>query len=713
MTGIRGEVEAVVGAALAGGPGVTVVRAVPGGGKTAGAIGAVVTRLPERTLWAVRETVGSGQAGAAPTLAEQTARGFTAAADQAVTQIVLGRTHLDDEEYHQQFAWDRPVAVVSHAHLPLLLQPGLRGALGQLREAGGVVIDEDPLSALSLHAGLTRGQGQLRGLPLADLADVLRPHAMGAQQQAAVDVLAGLARGWPPTLKQHLKHIHPFAAAWPRQGIARCMLRGPGFWNLIGPALQILVDQPAADTALRVAVAAHLFPSLRGEDISLTTRERLADLIVDALVDDLVAAEEGQVRRRCGLLWKGEFTSTYPKVLAFDLLQPVVIDRPVVVLDAYASPAQYRAMFGADCRVLDVGARRPLRVQLAPQLALDPARFQPRKSLLVAREVLAHAARSRQVLLAPRGTHKAVQQALSTAADLTGMSAPPPALTHWYSGRGNNAHAGLDTRALALPHLPAVVRECSLTALFPLEADHAARAALMAHHERSELLQMLHRGRQLQFDPASAPRAILHALPCALCPEHARATCTAQDQSQPKTCGHWDGDLALEPYRPAVPVTPGSPNILFGVVLADIARDLERCCGGAPLIALEALGLVVPRARGAIHRAQLVTATNALLKLGKDSTLPALGAWRRRWNALPGPFAQRRETVWRGLVDACGDRSRRPVDQVLGAGGLGWSRWQLKAGQPTPAIVWAVDQAAAAKALQGLLPSLAASSSVQ
>lgn len=380
MTGIRGEVEAVVGAALAGGPGVTVVRAVPGGGKTAGAIGAVVTRLPEKTLWAVRETVGSGQAGAAPTLAEQTACDFTAAAGQAVTQIVLGRTHLDDEEYHQQFSWDRPVALVSHAHLPLVLQPGLRGALGQLREASGVVIDEDPLSALSLHVGLTKGQNQLRGLPLADLAEVLRPHATGAQQQAAVDVLAGLAQGWPLELKQHLKHVHPFAAPWPGQGIARCMLRGADFWTLIGPALQILVEQPSADTALRAAVAAHLFPSLRGEDISLTTRERLADLIVDALVDDLVAAEDGQVRRRCGLVWRGNFESLYPKVLAVDILQPVLVDRPIVVLDAYASEAQYRAMFGADCRVLDVGARRPLRVQLAPSspwIPRGPSRARP------------------------------------------------------------------------------------------------------------------------------------------------------------------------------------------------------------------------------------------------------------------------------------------------------------------------------------------------
>ncbi|WP_075833429.1 hypothetical protein [Deinococcus marmoris] len=671
MTGIREEVEMVVGAALAGGPGVTVIRAVPGGGKTSGAIAAAVARLPERTLWAVRETVGSGQVGAAPPLAEQTAQGFMAAAGQNVTQIVLGHAHLDDDAYHQQFTWDRPVAVVSHAHLPLLLQPGLRGALGNLREASGVVIDEDPLSALSLHVGITIGQGQLRGLPLANLAEVLRPHATCVQQQVAVDMLAALARGWPLELRRHLKSVHAFAAAWPSQRIARCMLRGSGFWALIGPALQILVEQPAADTALRAAIAGHLFPRLRGEEVSLTTRERLADLLVDALLDDLVTAGEGQCRRRCGLVWKGDFTSTYPKVLAFDILQPTLVDRPIVVLDAYASETQYRAIFGSDCRILDVGARRPLRVQLAPQLSLDSARSQPRKAVLVAREILAHAARSLggQVLLAPRGAHKAVQQALSTAADLTSVSAALPGLAHWYSGRGNNTFVGQDTRALTLPHLPAVVRECSLTALFPLETDQAARTALMAHHERSELLQMLHRGRQLQFAPTSAPRAILHALPCALCPEHARATCNAQDHTQPTACMHWGGDLALELYAPAVPVTPGSPNPMFGSVLADVARDLEQSCGGVALIALEALGLVVPRARGAAHRAQLLTATRALLALGKVPALSALSTWRGRWNALSGTFPARRGVVWQGLVDACGDRSRRPVEEVLDAGG--------------------------------------------
>ncbi|WP_415814762.1 hypothetical protein, partial [Deinococcus marmoris] len=699
--------------ALAGGPGVSVIRAVPGGGKTAGAIAAAVARLPEKALWAVRETVCSRQAGAAPTLAAQTARDFQGAAGQDVTQTILGCAHLSDDAYHQQFTWDRPVAVVSHAHLPLLLQPGLHGPLGKLREASGVIIDEDPLSALSLHVGLTSGQGQLRGLPLANLAEVLRPHAMDARQQAAVDMLAALARGWPPELKRHLTGVHPFAAAWPSQGIARCMLRGPGFWALIGPALQILAEQPAAATALRAAIAGHLFPWLRGEDISLTTRERLADLLVDALLDDLVAAEEGQIRRRCGLVWRGDFESVYPKVLAFDILQPALVDRPIVVLDAYASEAQYRAIFGSDCRILDVGARRPLRVQLAPQLALDPARSQPRKAVLVAREILAHAARSPggQVLLVPQGSHKAVQQALSTAAGLTGVCASPPRVAHWYGGRGNNTFLGQDTRALTMPHLPAVVRECSLTALFPLELDHAARAALMGHHERSELLQMLHRGRQLQFAPTSAPRSILHALPCALCPEHARATCNAQDHTQPTACRHWAGDLELEPYATVVPVTTGSPNPMFGAVLADVARDLEQSCGGAPLIALEALGLVVPRAKRAAHQAQLLTATRALLALGKDPILPALSAWRGRWQALPGPFSDRRTAVWCGLVDACGDRSRRSVYQVLGAGGLGWSRCPVRTSQPTPLIVWAPDKAAAVRALQCLLPGLAVSSS--
>lgn len=703
----------MVAEAMGSGPGVTVIRAVPGSGKTLGAIDAVAARKGGKTLWSVQETltIRKGESPASPApLAAQVAADFRTVAGGELTRTILGREHLEDEEYREQFKWSTPVAVVSHAHLPVLLQPRLHGNMQVLREATAVVIDEDPLSALALHGGLLPAQGLLRGLPLARMAGVLRPHAETGPQQQAVHMLSRLAQGWPEELAARLADVHCFMAPPPGRGVTQSMLRGPGFWKLMAPALEVLSAADEAQGSLHRALTEHLLPSARRDAVSQGTRERLASFVLGSLLDDFAAYKTGQMLRRFGLSWKGDCASVYPKVLAFDVLQPIVVDRPIVILDAYAAETQYQAVFGPRCRVVNVGARPALRVQLAPHLALDPIRAQTRKEVLVVWEALAHRARSSrgQLLIAPREVHPALRKALTTAAELRGQDGESPLLAHWYSGRGRNAYTGMDTRALTVPHLPAVYQECRLAAVFPVEQAHAERADLSAHHARSELLQLLHRGRQVRSDHDGAPSAVLHGLPCALCPKEARAHCRVQADDHPAACTHWAGELAPAAYQSAMKVKPGSPNPLFAAVLDDVTRDLEVVASaGVPLIALEALGLVVPHGKGQAHSANLLGATRSLLKLGRQPRLLALWAWRRRWQALSGSFTERRRAVWSGLLDPSRDTSRRALEEVLGTSGRGWPRWRVGvAGQLHPLIVWANEEAGARQAVMNVLPGL-------
>ena len=69
---------------------------------------------------------------------------------------------------------------------------------------------------------------------------------------------------------------------------------------------------------------------------------------------------------------------------------------------------------------------------------------------------------------------------------------------HWYAGRGRNAYSGMDVVALTRPVSPDLTEE-RLMAFYPENTSEGAafRHSLRKFDDDAELLQMLHRGRQL------------------------------------------------------------------------------------------------------------------------------------------------------------------------------------------------------------------------
>lgn len=330
-----------------------------------------------------------------------------------------------------------------------------------------------------------------------------------------------------------------------------------------------------------------------------------------------------------------------------------------------------------------------------------------RKLTLVAGEIQRHSARAAQgqLLLVPQ---KHVDQVCAAVGAAAGQAAAPPTPTtvvHWFAGRGRNTYAGMDTRALMLPHLPGDYETGALAALYPLATQTAERRALRRHHERAELLQLLHRGRQGQHNPAGAPRAILHGLPCELCPRRERVGCQVQATQAPRPCGHWQGLITVAPYGATVPVKRASPNPLARTNLTDVARDLHRACGGVPLIALEALGICAHEPVRGEYAQMLQGATETLLAWAKRDDLPTLGAWRRHWRALRGPYPSRRAAVWPGQTPLR-DNSGRLAAEVLGADPWGYQRVTLRGHGRTVWRVWAADQEAALAALRAVVPGV-------
>ncbi|GHF63499.1 hypothetical protein HNQ07_004505 [Deinococcus metalli] len=712
MSGIQKQVTQVVMEAMAAGPGVTVIRAAPGSGKTAGAVRAIVERLqdpPARIVWAVRETVAirkgpteKRKRPAGQSLASQTVAALNQAAGHECAQIILGQQHLSEKAYLAQFRWPLPVAVVSHAHLPLILQSGLEGSITQLRAAQAIIVDEDPLGALTLHGGLQ--PGGLRSLPLRRVVGILDAVTATAADRAAVARLARIEFGWSAADVSLAHQVQEFGVFPPGQSPTESGLRGAGFWQAAAPALALLKTSCAARNQLEDALAVHLRPGSANDPLGAGARQAVADFVVRELLADLVAWEAGTVTTRYGLVWKGGAAATYGKSLAWDLLQRVHVDRPVIVLDAYADEAQYRAVFGDMVQIVDVGHRPPLHVELAPGLALEPARLESRKARLVAQEVQAHAARSPQgqLLLVPKDVVPSVKGLLAEAATLAGAPAADVAVTHWYSGRGVNHFHGRDVRALTLPHLPLSHEVCTLSALYPLAAQAPERRALHRHHERAELLQLLHRGRQGQHPPGAAPRAILHGLPCALCPRAARTACRVQAEVHPQPCTQWDGGITVSPYHAAVPVKALSRNPTARATLAAVARDLHLLCGGVPLLALQAIGLVPSQA--GLDPAQLYRATQILLRHATRKDLQTLAAWRARWLAQSGPHERRRLQVWPG-TSQLRDNSHRLVEEVLCAAPWAWQRWRIaRPPRRSPHVVWAVDETQADRALTVVAP---------
>lgn len=197
---------------------------------------------------------------------------------------------------------------------------------------------------------------------------------------------------------------------------------------------------------------------------------------------------------------------------------------------------------------------------------------------------------------------------------------------YWFAGRGLNKFTGRHVVALHKPDRPSLFEHQSLAALAPF--SETKRSALAQHLRDTELLQMLHRGRQTNYlhnDP-NRPRVILAFEP--------QESLLSQVNIVPPVVDR--------------PTSRNSNNIHHQHALEVLASELFGQLGAVPHVCLSVLNLYEPSATEAKH---LARAKNALRRAfrNKKRVAPHLAAWYEDEAALTVTFSPYRALDGRKL----------------------------------------------------------------
>lgn len=473
-------VSKAVTSALADPAAVRIVRMAPGQGKSTQAQQELVNRLlageVRRVLWAVRETK------AQTSLGRQALAAFTGTTIQC--DLVLGaQASASPAAYRAALKWPEGpcIKIISHAHLPLLMDPGLGPAT--LADADLLLIDEDPSSSLleqhTFHLeSLARHQ---------TVGDRITAYLVDC---AAMDTVR--AQGGAP---------HEYRSFDKRKGAD--IWSGETFWAALRTQLGPL---SSADIDAFMATLASLpTPHLTG------LRQPQLEVIRAALTEDSAAAHPSG---RFALSWSDQGVT-----LDVHVRIPWQLDLPAVVLDAYAAPEKYVPLFQERrVEVLDSGDPvRPPHLhsthRALPQL--DATNFRNGRQPHLLRRYFQEVHAYRQAQPSPRRTllvaHKEIIEHPTFRAlgeTFFGSEWGTTVETqHWHAGRGNNDFKGYDIFALTRPVLSKRHRDFTLAALAPHDA--ALRERLHQLDGESEFLQTMHRNRQGHFLAADAPLNVL------------------------------------------------------------------------------------------------------------------------------------------------------------------------------------------------------------
>lgn len=570
-------------------PGVHILKAPPGDGKTQAVMEALAAlRKAEgirRVLYATHATLSEDAVGREVQSRFRRVLG-------APPTIVRGRKHFTNEEkYEEQFRrWRQGVKIIAHAHLPTVFNTGGSKPSTCLRQAELLVIDEDALSSLLVCSSEDfKDVCMLRCDALRKLPD-LDPF-MGAVVALWQDILAGRSlagvaswNSWEDNKAADDHHT----------------LTGEEFWA------ELTRRVPSPDWHA-------LYTTLTSINAELGQREREerlpVQLLVDTVREDFDAFSQGRFSHRFGLYWKGD-----PKAATFrfDVRVPIHLPCPVLVLDAYADEELYGALFDPHpvTLITDFDRRLPLEIEVAqvkPFIRRDFSnpKKETNKRSQVARKVveLIKGSDRKALVLAPM---KFNEQHPWTDV-LTDVLRSHDALsrvgsTHWWAGRGKNAWSGWHVVAVYPPYLPRTHRDHTLAALFPYDPEARERAA--RHIQQSELLQMLHRGRQPHVGAANRPRVV-----------------TFFEPDLP------EGTWARVPYRSSVTLAPRKQLNGWADAVRALSEELLQAFGCVPLFALETLGLLRPRSDDTERQAEL---TANLHRAIRRSAGTELRYWKRK-----------------------------------------------------------------------------------
>lgn len=448
-----------------------VVAVEPGGGKSTLLIEELAARaIAEGTrhiLWVVKETLSGGSLG------EQAKQYFSRLG--VPVQILRGRAHFKGrgktKAYTDQFEWSgaSEVKIISQKHLAAMLCADEGSPLKEcLRTARTLVLDEDPLDGLIVPG---------KGWSLSRLRKIASPGRIVKGLLALDD--AGVWRTEAAVTETKRKRT---THRWTNQS----------FWEALRGQLGQLtphdLEQFQKDL-LGVSQSTSNLDDVEGSLSQGAIREVVKAFDHDYHLDDPTS-------QRFNMRWENEQQGTFN---AF-VLAPWAETVTAIALDAYAIPVLYERLFGGPIVMQRAPQAKELQVTSAPELALNElntvAGHQYQRLLYVLQEVREHQKRrkGRKVLIlvskqVRESAHfkKAMQEVFGTSPDV--------AVQHWQSSRGSNSYVGYDIFALTEPHINSAAREETLAAVAP--TDPALRQELYEHMNVTELLQMLHRSRQI------------------------------------------------------------------------------------------------------------------------------------------------------------------------------------------------------------------------
>jgi len=598
---------------------VTVVAAPPGEGKSTEMAKAVVRRTmeyplgrPPRVLWAAHGTRHPASLGqeAAKVQRTMSALGGTATG----VKVIFGREHSPGPiaKYHRQFDWSVDpldcIRIISHAHLPILLHPEAAHHFKMFLEGADViVVDEDPLFSLLFSLADSSSAPDLGWI---DVRCAVAPTRI---EQALRNVMHSLATG-VISVNDTIRVTHPIS------GLTHVSFTGKPFWE----ALQRDVTGPPEWSELVDALITHAFQK------SPLTNIR-SDLTASLEQDWRAATLDGRYSNRFGLQMQDGSPSTV--VFRADIPRTVRPDTPpIVILDAYADAKSphYPTLFPAhEVTVAMFGETKKLDVEVNTDFAIDRTNLlsgrQPkRRNHLMAeagRLASTHAAGTLILADQDRITYlrdRAPQAHWTTHAPTLDLNAdsPPIEFAYYFAGRGVNKYSGRHVIALNSPERPTLFQHHTMAALAPFDPE--TRKKLAQHLRRTELLQMLHRGRQTRFE--------------------------ANDPARPKIILAFPPDPEFSDYlnvsasTPLLPFSAHSPNPYHHHAARTLAAELFKLLGGVPHAALVALGLYKPTSQETKYleqvRSRLKKAT-----YHKKRKAPILTAWGRDPASLNSHFS--------------------------------------------------------------------------
>lgn len=474
-------VQQAIGCARADTSALAVVQLPPGAGKSTLARDEAVQLLLDghlrRVLWAVRETRSVNSLGR-EALAEfkRLTAGTPIRCD-----LVLGREAASSAANHRRSrVWpiDPCIKIISHAHLPLMMDSGL--GTSALVAADLLIIDEDPADSLIDH--------HIYHL------DALTTHRAPGDRISECMVSMGV----PSDIAACGTAYRTFDG---RKGAD--IWHGDSFWETLHNQLGhvTVADVDAFITTLSACAASGSVP-LRSQQL---------DLIRTAFVQDHVAPVPSP---RFSLSWSGGIAA-----LEVYVRLTWCLDLPVVVLDAYADAWKYSPLFRErEVQVFggDVQGKSPTFHSANQYLAaLDTTNFRTGRQRELLRRILQEIRAYRRAQASPRPTllvaHKEVLE--STEFERLGREVFGSAwgtdvkVQHWHAGRGKNEFEGYDIFALTRPKLSKRFREFTMGALEPYDPDQ--RELLHQLEEQSEFLQTMQRNRQGKFPAHDRPINVL------------------------------------------------------------------------------------------------------------------------------------------------------------------------------------------------------------